>query len=191
MLCNANPRNKENKKPKSNGQKEYSNEAQGPCQKDSIRLSLLHPKLLRCTMSIRVFIHMRMISNSRIGIKVQSLYQFTNKYHRILFLRHMYLWFVCSLSSLQLVTIWTNVPRLSTKMTNSSRLIMCLALRRVGRLRFRLMKINPNLPRRCHLYRFSLTHSGFDGLTHKGFRRRRRYKVCRMGCRHRDAFYKT
>ena len=120
-----------------------------------------------------------------------GFYQFTNKHHRILFLRHMYLWFVCSLSSLQLVTIWTNVPRLSTKMTNSSRLIMCLALRRVGRLRFRLMKINPNLPRRYHLYRFSLTHNGFDGLTHKGFRRRRRYKICRMGCRHRDAFYKT
>ena len=70
MLCNANPRNKENKKPKNNGHKEYSNEAQGSCQKDSIRLSLLHPKLFRCTMSIGVFIHTGMISNSRIGIKV-------------------------------------------------------------------------------------------------------------------------
>ena len=47
-----------------------SNEAQGPCQKDSIKLSILHPKLFRCTTSIGVFIHMRMITNSRIGIKV-------------------------------------------------------------------------------------------------------------------------
>ena len=29
MLYNINPRNKENKKPKNNGHKEYSNEAQG------------------------------------------------------------------------------------------------------------------------------------------------------------------
>ena len=47
-----------------------SNEAQGPYQKDSIRLSLLYPKIFRCTMSIGVLIHMGMISNSRIGIKV-------------------------------------------------------------------------------------------------------------------------
>ena len=47
-----------------------SNEAQEPCQKDSIRLSFMHPKLFRCTMSIRVLIHMGMITNSRIGIKV-------------------------------------------------------------------------------------------------------------------------
>ena len=58
------------KKKKNNGHKEYSNEAQGPCQKDSIRLSLLHPKLFRCTTSIGVLIHMGMISNSKIGIKV-------------------------------------------------------------------------------------------------------------------------
>ena len=58
------------KKKKNNGHKEYSNEAQGPCQKDSIRLSLLHPKLFRCSTSIGVFIHMGMISNFRIGIKV-------------------------------------------------------------------------------------------------------------------------
>ena len=58
------------KKPKNNGHKENSNEAQGPCQKDSIRLNLLHPKLFRCTTSIGVLIHMGMISNSRIEIKV-------------------------------------------------------------------------------------------------------------------------
>ena len=51
MLCNANPRKqRKNKKPKSNGHKENSKEAQGPCQKDSIRLSLLHPKLLDATL---------------------------------------------------------------------------------------------------------------------------------------------
>ena len=121
MICNANPRNKETKKPKNNGHKEYSNEAQGPCQNDSIRLSLLYPKLFKCTSSIRVLIHMRMITNSKIGIKVQSLYQFTNEYHRILCLRHRYFWFVCSLSSLQLVTVWTNLSRLSTKVTNRNK----------------------------------------------------------------------
>ena len=46
MLRNANPKNKENKTTKKNGHKEQRDEAQGPCQKDSIRLSLLHPKLL-------------------------------------------------------------------------------------------------------------------------------------------------
>ena len=53
-----------------NGHKEKSDEAQGPCQKNSIRLSLLHPKLFRYTSSIGVLIHTRMITNSRIGIKV-------------------------------------------------------------------------------------------------------------------------
>ena len=65
-----------------------SNEAQGPCQKDSVSLSLLHPKLFRCTTSIGVCIHIRVISNSKIGIKVEFLYQFTNKCYRILCLRH-------------------------------------------------------------------------------------------------------
>ena len=49
-------------KPKNNGHKRKSNEAQGPCQKDSVSLSLLHPKLFRCTTSIGVFIHIRVIS---------------------------------------------------------------------------------------------------------------------------------
>ena len=132
-----------------------------------------------------------MISNSRIGIKVKSLYQFTNKYHRILCLRHKHFWFVCSLSSLQLETIWTNVPRLSAKMTNPCRLIMQLALMRVRGLRFRFLKINPNLHRWCNFYRFSLTHRGFNNLPHREFGRRRRNKVYGIGCRHRDAFYKT
>ena len=57
-------------KPKNNGHKGWSNEAQGPCQKDSVNSSLLHPKPFKCTMSIGVLIHMRMITNSRIGIKV-------------------------------------------------------------------------------------------------------------------------
>ena len=58
------PRNKEQWSQRKN------NEAQGPCQKDSVSSSLLHPKLFKCTSSIRVLIHMGMISNSKIGIKV-------------------------------------------------------------------------------------------------------------------------
>ena len=50
--------------------KEYSDEAQGPCQKDSIRSNFLHPKLYKCNFCIRVIIHIRMMSNSKIGIKV-------------------------------------------------------------------------------------------------------------------------
>ena len=134
-------------KPKNNGHKGNSKEAQGLCQKDSIRSSLLHPKPFRCTTSIGVLIHISMISNSRIGIKLESLYQFTNKCYRILCLRHKPFWFVCSLSSLQLVTIWTNVSRLPTKMTNPSRLTMYLVLGKGRLLWFKLFQINPNLPR--------------------------------------------
>ena len=125
-------------KPKNKGHKGNSKEAQGPCQKNSIRSSLLHPKPFRCTMSIGVCIHVRVISNSRIGIKVESLYQFTNKCYRILCLWHMHFWFVCSLSSLELVTVWTNVSRLPTKMKKPTRLIMHLVLRKRRLLRFRL-----------------------------------------------------
>ena len=47
MLYNANPRKaKRTKAKKKNGHKEQSNEAQGPCQKDLISSSLLHPKPL-------------------------------------------------------------------------------------------------------------------------------------------------
>ena len=60
---------KRTKQQKKNGHKEYWDEAQGSCQKDSIRLSLLHPKLFRCNSGIGVIIHIRMTSNSRIGIK--------------------------------------------------------------------------------------------------------------------------
>ena len=148
MLCNANPRNKKkNKKTKNNGHKGKSNEAQEPCQKDSIRSSLLHPKPFRCITSIGVCIHIRVISNSKIGIKVESLYQFTNKCYRILRLRHKHFWFICSLSSLQLITVWTNMSRLPTKMTNPSRLTMHLVLRKGRLLRFGFFQINPNLPR--------------------------------------------
>ena len=124
-----------------------NNEAQGPCQKDSVSLSLLHPKLFRCTTSIGVCIHIRVISNTKNGIKVECLYQFTNKCYRILCLWHRCFWLVCSLSSLQLVTVWTYVSRLPTKMTNLSRLTMHLVLGKGRLLRFRLFLINPNLPR--------------------------------------------
>ena len=71
MLCNKNPEKKNTKKTtKKNGHKEYGDEAQGPCQKNSIRLSILHPKLFRCNSCIEVIIHIRMMSNFRIGIKV-------------------------------------------------------------------------------------------------------------------------
>ena len=73
-MCNANPKNKnkqkQKKKAQKNGHKEQRDEAQGSCQKDSIRLSLLHPKLFRCNSCIGVIIHIRRMSNSRIGIKV-------------------------------------------------------------------------------------------------------------------------
>ena len=104
-----------NTKTKEQWSQRKSNEAQGLCQKDSVSLSLLHPKLFRCTSSIGVCIHIRVISNSEIGIKVERLYQFTNKCYRILCLRHWHFWFVCSLIKLQLVTIRTNVSRLPTK----------------------------------------------------------------------------
>ena len=95
-----NKKKKQKQKPKNNGHKGKSNETQGPCQKDSIRSTLLHPKPFRCTTSIGVCIHIRVISNFRIGIKVESLYQFTNKCYRILYLWHRHFWLVCSLSSL-------------------------------------------------------------------------------------------
>ena len=148
MLCNANPRNKKEKhknqrtkvtKGKTMKHKDHV--------KDSVRLSLLYPKIFRCTMSIEVCIHIRVISNSKIGIKVELLYQFTNKCYRILCLRHWQFWLVCSLSSLQLVTDWTNVSRLPTKMTHLSRLTMHLILKKGRLLKFRLFQINPNLPR--------------------------------------------
>ena len=117
-------------------------------KKTQLVLSLLHPKLFRCTMSIGVCIHIRVISNSKIGIKVERLYQFTNKCYRILCLRYWHFWLVYSLSSLQLVTIRTNVSRLPTKMIHPSRLTMHLVLRKGRFLKFRLFQINPNLPRR-------------------------------------------
>ena len=104
MKCNAAPRDKrkETQKPKSKDQwsQRKNNEAQGPCQKDSVNLSLLHPKLFRCTSSIGVCILISVISNSKIGIKVERLYQFTNKCYRILCLRHWHFRLICFLSSL-------------------------------------------------------------------------------------------
>ena len=39
---------------KKNDHKEERNETQGPCQKDSIRLSLLHPKLFDATLALEL-----------------------------------------------------------------------------------------------------------------------------------------
>ena len=55
---------------KKNGHKGCWGETQGPSQKDSIRLSLLHPKLLRYNSDIGVIIHIRMMCNSKNGINV-------------------------------------------------------------------------------------------------------------------------
>ena len=117
MQCNSQRQKRKTQKQRNKEQwsQRKSNEAQGPCQKDSVSLSLLYPKLCRCTTSIGVCIHIKVISNSKIGIKVERLYQFTNKCYRILCLRHWHFWLICSLNSLQLVTIWTNVSRLPKK----------------------------------------------------------------------------
>ena len=61
---------KKTKTTKKNGHKEQREEAQEPSQKDSIRSSILHPKLFRYNSYIGVIIHIRMMSNSNIGIKV-------------------------------------------------------------------------------------------------------------------------
>ena len=83
---------------------------------------------------IGVCIHIRVISNSKIGIKVERLYQFTNKCYRILCLRHWHFWLICSFNSLQLVIVWTNVSRLPTKMTHQVGLPCTLSLERVDTL---------------------------------------------------------
>ena len=149
MQCNSQRQKRKTQKPRNKEQwsQRKGNEAQEPCQKDSISLSLLHPKLFRCTTSIRVCIHIRVISNSKIGIKVEHLCQFTNKCYRISCLRHQHFWLVCSLSTLQLVIVWMNVSRIPTKMTHLSKLTMHLVLRKGRLLKFRLFQINPNLPR--------------------------------------------
>ena len=139
--CNAmqhlETKEKKKQKPKNKeqwSQRKNNNEAQGPCQKDSVSFSLLHPKIFRCTSSIGVCIHIRVISNSKIGIKVECLYQFTNKCYRILCLRHWHFQFVYSLSSLQLVTIRMNVSRLPIKMTHQVGLPCILSLEKVDSL---------------------------------------------------------
>ena len=55
---------------KKNGHKRFWDKAQGPYQKDSLRLSLLHPHLLRCKLRIGVLIQIGLMINSSIGIKV-------------------------------------------------------------------------------------------------------------------------
>ena len=61
--CNAmqllETKEKKHKKPKNKEQwsQRKNNEAQGPCQKDSVSSSLLHPKLFKCITSIGVCIH--------------------------------------------------------------------------------------------------------------------------------------
>ena len=47
-------KNKENKIAKKNGHKEQRDKAQGLCQKDSIRSSIFHPKLLDRTLAFEL-----------------------------------------------------------------------------------------------------------------------------------------
>ena len=49
------------------------------------------------------------------------------------------------------------MPKLCTKITNLCRSIMQLILRKGGIFRFRLFKINSNLPKRCNFYWFEIS----------------------------------
>ena len=66
---------------------------QGPCQTDSLRLSLLHPDKLGVGVSIRISPNL----SSNIGINVKNLYQFMDKCHRILRFWHRHFLFECLL----------------------------------------------------------------------------------------------
>ena len=59
QLLETKEKKHKNQRIKNNGHKGKNNEAQGPCQKDSVSLSLLHPKIFRCTMSIGVYFHIK------------------------------------------------------------------------------------------------------------------------------------
>ena len=54
---------------------------QGPCQTNSLRLSLLHPDLFRYKLGVGISIRIDPNFNSSIGIKVKNLYQLMNKCH--------------------------------------------------------------------------------------------------------------
>ena len=86
MLCNENPRNK---KEKHKNQRTMVTKGKTMKHNNHIRKTQLDrvfctSKPFSCTTSIGVCIHIRVISNSRIGIKVENLYQFINKCYRIL-----------------------------------------------------------------------------------------------------------
>ena len=66
QLLETEEKNTKTKKQRTMVTKGKTNEVQGPSQKDSVRLSLLHPKPFRCTKSIGVCIHIRVIFNSKI-----------------------------------------------------------------------------------------------------------------------------
>ena len=127
---------------KKNWPKGMRNIAWGPCQIDSVKLSLLHPQFLRCMPKVGVSRDMRFLINSSIGIKTKSLYQFMNKCHGILCSWHRHFLFGC----LQLETIWASIPSSTTKMIKLLRLVLFLTYRMSRFLRFCFTKIYLNSP---------------------------------------------
>ena len=133
--CNA----KKNPNEKHFGHKTLKELAQGPCQTDSLRLSLLHPHFHRCKLGIGVSRWIRLKLNSCIGIKVKNFYEFMNKCHRILCFWHRHFLFDCLLWSLQLKTIWACMPNSTTKMTKPLRFVLFLASKMIEILGFWLI----------------------------------------------------
>ena len=59
MQCNSQRQKRKTQKPKNKEQwsQRKSNEAQGPCQKDSVSLSLLHPNFLDTPRALEFYSH--------------------------------------------------------------------------------------------------------------------------------------
>ena len=97
--------------PKQNNlSKESRNEARGPCLTGSFMMNLLFPHLPRCKLEIGVLRQMRLMINSRIGIKAKCFYQLMNKCQWILCFWHKHFLFSCLLASMQLKAIWVRKP---------------------------------------------------------------------------------
>ena len=118
--------------------------AQGPCQTNLVKLSLLHPHFLRCKPKVGVSLHMRFLINFNIDIEAQILYQLMNKCHGILCFWHKRFLFCCLLSCLQLETIQVCLPSSTTEVTKPLRLMLFLIYRMSRFLGFCFTKIYPN-----------------------------------------------
>ena len=145
--CNAMQNLKKNNKKKIIfGHKGLRVKAQGPCQRDSPRLSLLCPHSFRCKLRVGVSRKIILMFNSNIGINVKSLYQFMNKCYTIMCFWHKHFLFSCFLRGFQLETIWVCMPSSSMKMTKPLRFMLFLTLSLIRILGFWLTKIYHNLP---------------------------------------------